>query len=61
MIRFFEVIFKNQQGNRERKLNLSDIGLGDHSVVVVCKILKNNEQFSQLVTFMVHFIIYLRT
>ncbi len=49
MLRFFEVFIRNQ-GLRERRLNLAGQGLGNHSIKVVASILKNNEQFAQVVS-----------
>ena len=47
MNRFFEIVEKNHTGGT-RKLNLSDMGLGDAALKVVAKILKNNKTFSQV-------------
>ena len=49
MLRFFEVITRNQ-GLKERQLNFSEQGFGNHSMRVIAKIIKNNEQFSSLVS-----------
>ena len=47
MIRFFDIIVKSLAPNK-RKLNLVDLGIGDNSVKVVGKILKNNPHFAIL-------------
>ena len=41
MSRFFDVINRNQS-YKERRLNLSDFGIGDQSVDVICEILSKN-------------------
>ena len=45
MIRFFDIVQKNHI-LRPNKLNLADSGIGDHSIKIICKIIKNNTQFS---------------
>lgn len=57
MVRFFDMIKRNclKQGN---KLNLADMGLGDNSLKVVAKIVKNNDYFSSLVIFKFYFNLY---
>jgi hypothetical protein len=46
MVRFFEIIAKNHSEIGTRKLNLSDCGLGDASISVVAKVLKNSDAFA---------------
>jgi hypothetical protein len=46
MMRFFDIVLKNQQAQYGRKLNLSDCGLGDACVQVVSKILKKSQVFA---------------
>lgn len=48
MLRFFDLIEKNHGDLGTRKLNLADVALGDQSMHVVCRILKNNTQFSHV-------------
>lgn len=48
MIRFFDLIVANHATADTRKLNLADMALGDQSIQVVCKILKNNTKFAQV-------------
>ena len=48
MMRFFEIVKRNQSG---RKLILADMGLGDSSVQVVSRIIKRNDCFSSLVSY----------
>ena len=57
MVRFFDMIKKNcaKQGH---KLNLADMGLGDNSLKVVAKIVRNNDYFSVLVFFKFYFNLY---
>ena len=49
MIRFFETLSKSV-AHSERKLNLSDLALGDNSATVIGKIIKTNPHFSILVS-----------
>ena len=51
MVRFFEVFSRNQYFGKSsgRKLNLADCGIGDYSMDIICKIIKRNTHFSQLV------------
>ena len=46
MGRFFEMFEKNISKYKNRKLYLSDMGLGDASMIVVDKILSGNTKFS---------------
>jgi len=46
--RFFELFEKNSSKYKSRKLDLSDMGLGDASMLVVDRILSGNKNFSQL-------------
>ena len=48
MLRFFDMIVKNHKEEGTRKLNLADLALGDTSMQVVARILKNNSQFAQV-------------
>jgi hypothetical protein len=48
MLRFFDLIVKNHAQEDTRKLNFSDMALGDLSINVVARILKNNTKFSQV-------------
>jgi Ran GTPase-activating protein (RanGAP) involved in mRNA processing and transport len=47
-MRFFELFEKHSEKYKSRKLYLSDMGLGDASMLVVDKILSGNINFSQL-------------
>ena len=40
------MIVKNHKEEGTRKLNLADLALGDTSMQVVARILKNNNQFA---------------
>ena len=42
------MIVKNHKEEGTRKLNLADLALGDTSMQVVARILKNNSQFAQV-------------
>lgn len=48
MLRFFDSIVKNHEIEGTRKLNLADLALGDASLSVITKILKNNKKFAQV-------------
>jgi hypothetical protein len=41
-------MFEKNMAKSSRKLNLSDMGLGDQSMIVLDKILTANESFAQL-------------
>lgn len=47
MLRFFDLILKNHEVGT-RKLNFCDMALGDQSMHVICKIIKNNTRFAEL-------------
>ena len=42
------MVLKNHKEEGTRKLNLADLALGDNSMQVVARILKNNNQFAQV-------------
>ena len=42
------MVLKNHKEEGTRKLNLADLALGDTSMQVVARILKNNNQFAQV-------------
>lgn len=42
------MVIKNHREEGTRKLNLADLALGDTSMQVVARILKNNNQFAQV-------------
>lgn len=46
MLRFFDVVVKNHEIEGTRKLNLADLALGDASLSVITRILKNNKRFA---------------
>lgn len=48
MFRFFDMVLKNHQVIGTRKLNLAEMALGDQSMHVICKIIKNNDKFAEL-------------
>lgn len=48
MLRFFDLVVKNHKVTGSRKLNLAEMALGDQSLSVICKIIKNNERFAEL-------------
>ena len=48
MLRFFDMIVKNHKEQGTRKLNFSDMALGDQAIHVICKIIKNNTKFAEL-------------
>jgi hypothetical protein len=48
MLRFFDLVMKNHKVTGTRKLNLAEMALGDQSIHIVCKIIKNNDKFSEL-------------
>ena len=48
MLRFFDSIVKNHEIEGTRKLNLADLALGDASLSVITRILKNNKKFAQI-------------
>jgi len=47
MLRFFDLVVKSHEAGT-RKLNFSDMALGDQAVHVICKIVKNNTYFAEL-------------
>ena len=48
MLRFFDLVVKNHKIVGTRKLNLAEMALGDQSLSVICKIIKNNTKFAEL-------------
>ena len=48
MLRFFDLVVKNHKVVGTRKLNLAEMALGDQSLTVICKIIKNNTKFAEL-------------
>ena len=48
MLRFFDLVVKNHKATGTRKLNMADMALGDQSLFVLCKVLKNNTKFAEL-------------
>lgn len=48
MLRFFDLVVKNHSEIGTRKLNFADMALGDQSIHVICKIIKNSTKFAEL-------------
>ena len=48
MLRFFDNVVKNHSVVGTRKLNFSDMALGDQSASVLSKLVKNNDKFAEL-------------
>lgn len=48
MLRFFDLVAKTHKEPGCRKLNFADMALGDQSLSVICKIVKNNTKFAEL-------------
>ena len=48
MFRFFDMVVKNHKVEGTRKLNLSEMALGDQAMLVICKIIKKNTKFAEL-------------
>ena len=47
-MRFFDLVLKNHSESGTRKLNFADMALGDQSIHVICKIIKNSSKFAEL-------------
>lgn len=52
MVRFFDLLHRNCNKS-SRKLILSDMGIGDYSAKIIAKVIRNNNNFSILVTFFI--------
>ena len=50
MLRFFDMIVKNHKIVGTRKLNFAEMALGDQSMQVICKMIKNSGKFAGIDT-----------